>query len=81
MLESGSHSDAEKYFRQSNDLAREQGALSWELRAATSLARLYKMQGSPAHGKELLGPLLGTFGEGLKSHEVISAAALLRTLQ
>ena len=78
--QTASQSDAEKYFKQAIDLARAQGALSWELRAATSLARLHKIQGRPAHGKDILEPVLQTFTEGLGSHDVTSAATLLRTL-
>ena len=81
LLQSASQSDAEKYLRQAIDLARAQGALSWELRAATSVARLHKVQGRSAHGKDILEPVLQMFTEGLGSHDVTSAATLLRTLQ
>jgi len=63
------------------ELAHTQGALSWELRAATSLARLYQMQGRPENGRDLLEPVLQEFTEGLASHDVNSAATLLRALQ
>jgi len=62
-------------------LAHTQGALSWELRAATSLARLYQTQQRPAPGRAVLEPVLETFTEGLDSPDVASAAALLRSLQ
>ena len=80
-LQIGSQTEAESYFRQALKLAHAQGALSWELRAATSLARLYKTQGRPAPGRAVLQPVLATFTEGLDSRDVTSAAALLRTLQ
>jgi predicted ATPase/DNA-binding winged helix-turn-helix (wHTH) protein len=77
----GSRGEAESYFRQALECAHAQGALSWELRAATSLARLYKTQGRPAPGRAVLQPVLATFTEGLDSRDVTSAAELLRTLQ
>jgi len=79
-LQTASQSEAEKYYNQAIDLARKQGALSWVLRATTSLARLYQIQGRPAKGRDLLEPVLQMFTEGLASHDVNSAAMLLRTL-
>ena len=81
LLQTATQSKAEEYFKQAIDLAHAQGALSWELRAATSLARLYQTQGSAAQGKKLLAPVLQAFTEGLDSHDVISAVTLLRALQ
>ena len=80
-LQIGSRVDAESYFRQALERAHAQGALAWELRAATSLARLYKIQRRPAPGRAVLEPVLSTFTEGLDSRDVTSAAELLRTLQ
>ena len=80
-LQIGSRLEAESYFRQALELARAQGALSWELRAATSLARLCRAQGMPAPGRAVLEPVLAKFTEGLDSRDVTSAAELLRSLQ
>jgi predicted ATPase len=80
-LQIGSQTEAESYFRQALKLAHAQGALSWELRAATSLARLYQTQQRPAPGRAVLEPVLASFTEGLDSRDVTSAAGLLRTLQ
>ena len=80
-LQTGSQTEAESYFRQALNLAHAQGALSWELRAATSLAGLYKTQQRPAPGRAVLEPVLAAFTEGLDSRDVASAAGLLRTLQ
>jgi len=80
-LQIGSQTEAESYFRQALKWAHAQGALSWELRAATSLARLYQTQGRPAPARAVLEPVLATFTEGLDSPDVTSSAALLRTLQ
>ena len=73
--------EAESYFRQALERAHAQGALSWELRAASSLARLYQIQRRPAPGRAVLEPVLATFTEGLDSGDVATAAELLRTLQ
>jgi predicted ATPase len=80
-LQIGSQTEAEDYFRQAVKLAHAQGALSWGLRAATSLARLYQTQRRPAPARAVLEPVLASFTEGLDSRDVTSAAALLRTLQ
>jgi predicted ATPase len=80
-LQIGSQTEAESYFRQAVKLADAQGALSWGLRAATSLARLYKTQRRPAPGRAVLEPLLSSITEGLDSPDVTSAAELHRSLQ
>jgi predicted ATPase len=46
-------------FRQALDVARRQQAKSWELRAATSLARLWQQQGKRAEAYHLLAPIYG----------------------
>ena len=45
-------------------VARGQGAKFWELRAATSLARLWRGRGQPPEGHDLLAPVYGWFTEG-----------------
>jgi predicted ATPase/DNA-binding winged helix-turn-helix (wHTH) protein len=80
-LQIGSQAEAESYFRQGLKWAHAQGALAWELRAATSLARLYQTQRRPAPGRAVLEPVLETFIDGLDSPDVASAAALLRSMQ
>ena len=55
---------AEDLFRQALDLAREQGALSWELRVDTSLARLWYSQNRSAEASVLLQPVYDRFTEG-----------------
>jgi len=71
---------AESCFCQALDVACRQGALSWELRAATSLARLLRDQGRPAEGKELLQPIYDRFTEGFDTADLRSAKALLDEL-
>ena len=56
---------AEMYFERALAVAREQQAKSWELRAAMSLARLWRAQGKPQQARELLAPVYGWFTEGV----------------
>src|SRR5262249_2847189 len=55
---------AEACFQQALTIARRQQAKSWELRAATSLARLWQRQGKRALARDLLAPIYGWFTEG-----------------
>jgi predicted ATPase len=55
----GSGDEANTCFRQALDVARRQQAKSWELRAATSLARLWQQQGKRAEAYHLLAPIYG----------------------
>jgi predicted ATPase/DNA-binding winged helix-turn-helix (wHTH) protein len=71
---------ADDHFRQALDWARRQGALSWELRAATSLARLLRDQGRPADGMALLQPVYDWFTEGFDTTDLKAAKGLLDTL-
>jgi predicted ATPase len=72
---------AEDYFRQALDWAHRQGALSWELRAARSLARLLRDQCRPADATACLQPIYDRFTEGFGTADVKAAKALLDTLQ
>jgi predicted ATPase len=72
---------AENHLRQALDAARRQGALSWELRAATSLARLWRDQGRPAEATALLQPVYDRFTEGFETADLKAAKALLDGLQ
>jgi tetratricopeptide (TPR) repeat protein len=71
---------AEDHFRQALDWARRQGALSWELRAATSLARLLRDQGRPVDAMALLQPVYDRFTEGFDTSDLKAAKALLEAL-
>jgi predicted ATPase len=71
---------SEDLFRQALDAARQQGALSWELRAATSLARLRKNQQRIGEARELLGPVYGRFTEGFTTADLQAARSLLKHL-
>jgi len=72
---------AEAYFERSLEIAREQQARSWELRAAMSMARLWRGQGKPDEARELLAPTCGWFTEGFDTLDLKEAKALLDTLQ
>ncbi|TMJ74389.1 MAG: hypothetical protein E6G73_09435 [Alphaproteobacteria bacterium] len=76
----GAAAAAEGYFRQALDWARRQQALSWELRAATSLARLLRDQGHPAAAMSALQPAYDRFTEGFGTADLIAAKQLLDEL-
>jgi predicted ATPase len=71
---SGAAAAAEGHFQQALDWARQQGALSWELRAATSLARLLNAQGRSADAIPLLQPVYDRFTEGFLDRSDLKAA-------
>jgi predicted ATPase len=76
------HEDAhaEDSFRQAIALARQQSAKFWELRAATSLARLWRDQGKRDKARELLAPVYGWFTEGFDTRDLKEAKGLLEEL-
>ena len=71
---------AEGYFERALVIAREQQAKSWELRAATSLARLWGDQGKREEARDLLAPVYGWFTEGFDTLDLKEAKALLEEL-
>ena len=83
LLQGGSSAAAraEEHFRQALDWARRQGALSWELRAATSLAQLLRDQGRPADAMALLQPVYDRFTEGFDTVDLQAAKALIDALK
>jgi len=70
---------AEGYFERALTVARQQQAKSWELRAAMSLARLWRDQGKQ-QARELLAPVYGWFTEGFDTLDLKEAKALLEEL-
>jgi predicted ATPase len=71
---------AERYFERAIAVARQQQAKSWELRAAMSMARLWRDQGKRDEARELLGPIYGWFTEGFDTLDLKEAKALLEEL-
>ena len=71
---------AEAYLERASQFARQQQAKSWELRAAMSLARLWRDQGKVQQARELLAPVYGWFTEGFDTRDLKEAKALLEEL-
>ncbi|WP_170156628.1 ATP-binding protein [Roseateles depolymerans] len=76
----GRDDEAVSFFERSLGMARQQGALAWELRAASSMARLFRDQGRPAQGKDLLRTVFERFTEGFETADLMAAARLLGEL-
>jgi predicted ATPase/class 3 adenylate cyclase len=72
---------AEAYFEKALAIARQQQAKSWELRAAMSMARLWRDQGKQDQARDLLGPVYGWFTEGFDTLDLKDAKALLDELR
>ena len=72
--------DAEAALARSLALAGELGSRSFELRAATSLAALWRDLGRAAEARDLLAPILGRFTEGFDTADLIAAKALLEEI-
>lgn len=72
---------AEAVLHQALAVARAQGALTWELRSATSLARLWQRQGQARRAHELLAPLYARFTEGFATPDLTRVRELLDELQ
>ncbi len=71
---------AEACFRQALDTARRQQSRAWELRATTSLARLWQRQDRREEARAALAAIYGTYSEGFTTPDLRDAAALLETL-
>jgi predicted ATPase len=71
---------AEAFFERALAVARAQQAKSWELRAAMSMARLWRDQGKRDAARELLAPVYSWFTEGFDTLDLKQAKALLDAL-
>ena len=71
---------AQVYFERALAVAREQQAKSWELRAAMSMARLWRDQGKRQEARELLAPVYSWFTEGFDTRDLRDAKELLSDL-
>ena len=76
----GAAAAAEDHFRQALDWAHRQGALSWELRAATSLARLWRDENRTKAAREMLASVYDRFTEGFETADLKAAKLLLGDL-
>ena len=72
---------AEELFLKAIDWARRQSALSWEMRAATSLSRLWHDRSRTKEARELLAPVYARFTEGFGTADLVSARTLLNELR
>ena len=80
LLMQGDEAGAGASFQQAIEVARRQQARSWELRAATGLARLWQNQGRPDEARQMLAPIYGWFTEGFDTRDLREAKALLDDL-
>jgi predicted ATPase len=76
----GQSEAAEELYHKALSIAEEQGAKLWELRAATSLARLRLDQGRQTEARDLLAPVYAWFTEGFATPDLKEAKALLDEL-
>ena len=79
-MASDTEDDAEACFAQSLELSRQQGALAWELRTATELAKLVASRGQSEKARTLLLPVFQQFTEGFDTADLKAAERLLRTV-
>ena len=81
LLREGDQAAAEKLFLRAIELAREQGARHWELRAAVRLADLWREQGKPSQAQHLLAPIYALFSPASEILDLTQARVLLEKLQ
>jgi predicted ATPase len=72
--------EAEEYFLKAIEIARKQQAKSWELRATTSLARLWQQQGKKEDAHQRLTDIYGWFTEGFDTKDLQDAKRLIEEL-
>ena len=71
---------AEECFRRAIEIARRQRSRAWELRATTSLARLWQRQGRRGEARAALAAVYGTYTEGFTTPDLVEAGSLLEAL-
>ncbi len=81
LLLQGNRAAAESSLSEAIAVARAQGARSFELRAATSLARSHREQAHTEQAIDVLEPVLRSFNQGSDTRDILTAQALLRTLR
>ena len=80
LVNGAAQEDAESCFQQAIEIAQLQSAKSWELRAAISLARLWRRQGKTTEARQTLAEIYGWFTEGFDTADLKEARALLDEL-
>jgi DNA-binding SARP family transcriptional activator len=78
---SATASEAESCFQRAVEIARQQGAKSWELRSAMSLAQLWQKQGKSREGYALLAAIYDWFTEGFDTYDLRKAQRLLAAMR
>ena len=81
LLRQGHAEAAEELYRKALSIAADQEAKLWEMRAAGSLARLWRDQGRRAEARDLLASVYGWFTEGFGTPDLKEAKALLDELE
>ena len=81
LAESGDQTTAEVCFRQAIETAQHQHSKAWELRATTSMARLWQKQGRREDALRALSAARGLFAEGFTMPDLVKATALLEALE
>ena len=79
-LSKANSNHAEALFQRAISVAQSQNAKLWELRATTSLARLWVKQGDEQRARDSLAPVYGWFTEGFETADLRDAKALLNEL-
>jgi adenylate cyclase len=80
LAESADEAGAEGCFHQAIAIARRQQSRAWELRAVTSLARLWQHQGRRSEARAALAAIYGAYTEGFTLPNLVDAAVLLESL-
>ncbi len=80
MLKSAREDEAEASYRRAIDIANGQGAKTFELRAATSLAQYWHQQNRNSEARDVLVPVYGWFTEGFDTADLKDAKTLLDEL-
>ena len=81
LAQTGERAEAASWFQRGDRCRPASGARPLELRAATSLARLWAEQGKRAEARDLLAPVYGWFTEGFDTADLKDAKALLDELR
>jgi predicted ATPase len=80
LLRGDDEDEVERHYQRAIDVARRQNAKSWELRATTSLARLWQKLGKKNEARKRLAEIYGWFTEGFATPDLKDAKALIKEL-